>query len=243
MKRKEKKFDLIDWLYPLPEGRSLAALQGWHWVVCHYLPISSFLSTSCQLFMKYRSTENMHTVIVTLHYFLFSFNLSSFMFSLFPQLVNTCLDVIIQKRNIHTARATWQYSILPCQGAKQLLWCFPIFHFWLVNQRSWIPHLTTSTQFTNLVSDQVTPPSTCCFHSPSNGCRPSMSDQRLEPSLWTYLVLLIQSGILPYSPNSLPTASKANATHGFLTPPFQKSTCDTQQNPFISSPACCWLNV
>ena len=33
-----------------------------------------------------------------------------------------------------------------------------------------------------------------------------MSDMRSEPSCWTYLVLLIQFGILPYSPNSLPMA-------------------------------------
>jgi len=41
--------------------------------------------------------------------------------------------------------------------------------------------------------------------------------------------------------NSLPLASKANCTHGLMTPLLWKSTCCTQQNPFISSPA--WLNV
>ena len=59
--------------------------------------------------------------------------------------------------------------------------------------------VTTSPQFTNLVSDQVNPPWTCCFYSPSNGCRPSMAAKRWELSLWAYLKLLIQSGILPYS--------------------------------------------
>ena len=44
-----------------------------------------------------------------------------------------------------------------------------------------------------------------------------MSDMRSGPSLWTNLVLLIQSGILPYFPNCLPLASKANSTHGLLT--------------------------
>ena len=37
------------------------------------------------------------------------------------------------------------------------------------------------------------------------------------PSLWTHLVLLIHSGILLCSPNSLPKTSKANFTHGLLT--------------------------
>ena len=44
-----------------------------------------------------------------------------------------------------------------------------------------------------------------------------MSDVRSEPSLWTYLVLLIQSGIPPCSPNPLPMASKVNSTHDLLT--------------------------
>ena len=39
-----------------------------------------------------------------------------------------------------------------------------------------------------------------------------MSDMRSGPSLWTYLVLFIQSGILTYSPNFLPMASKVNST-------------------------------
>ena len=44
-----------------------------------------------------------------------------------------------------------------------------------------------------------------------------MSDMRSGHSLSTYLVLLIQSGIPHYSPNSLPMTSKTNSTHGFLT--------------------------
>ena len=44
-----------------------------------------------------------------------------------------------------------------------------------------------------------------------------MSDMTSGPSLTRHLVLLIQSGILPYSPNSLPLASKLNSTHGLLT--------------------------
>ena len=44
-----------------------------------------------------------------------------------------------------------------------------------------------------------------------------MSDVSSEPSLWTHLVLLIQSGILPYSPNCLRVTSKLNSTHGLLT--------------------------
>ena len=74
----------------------------------------------------------------------------------------------------------------------------------------------------NLISDhqfcfrQVTLPWTCCLYSSNNGWRPSMSDLNSGPFLWKYLMLLIQSGILPYSSNSLPTASKANSTHGLL---------------------------
>ena len=68
----------------------------------------------------------MHTVIGIHHYFLFSFNLSSFMVSLFSQLVNTCFDTIIQNRGVNTARGTRQCSIRPCQVSKQLLWSFPI---------------------------------------------------------------------------------------------------------------------
>jgi len=66
---------------------------------------------------------------------------------------------------------------------------------------------------------------------------------RSGPSLWTYLVLLIQSGILPCSWNSLPIASKANSTHGFLTSStgvLSKQTCGCQWNPFISSPCRGW---
>ena len=37
-----------------------------------------------------------------------------------------------------------------------------------------------------------------------------MSDVRSGPSLWTYLMLLMQPGILPYFPNSLLIAYKAN---------------------------------
>jgi len=44
-----------------------------------------------------------------------------------------------------------------------------------------------------------------------------MSDMSSVPYLWMYLMLLIQSGIPPYSPHSLPMASKINPTHGFLT--------------------------
>ena len=45
---------------------------------------------------------------------------------------------------------------------------------------------------TDLVSDKVTPCSwTCCFDSPNNGWRTSISDMRLRLSFWTYLMLLI----------------------------------------------------
>ena len=47
--------------------------------------------------------------------------------------------------------------------------------------------------------------------------RPSISDMRSGLSLWTYLELWIQSGILPCSPNCLPMESKANSTLGLLT--------------------------
>ena len=40
---------------------------------------------------------------------------------------------------------------------------------------------------------------------------------RSGPSLWRYLILLVQSGILPCSPNSLPIKSKTNSTHCLLT--------------------------
>ena len=53
----------------------------------------------------------------------------------------------------------------------------------------------------------VTLPWTCCFYSPNNGWRPSISVMRSRPSLWTYLELLIQYGILPCSPNCLPMES------------------------------------
>ena len=36
----------------------------------------------------------------------------------------------------------------------------------------------------------------------------------IRSSVSTYLVIMIQSDILPYSPNSLPMASKVNSTHG-----------------------------
>ena len=79
--------------------------------------------------------------------------------------------------------------------------------------RSWNPSLqliwkpsfspTNSSQITNLVSDQVTPPWSCCFYSSNNGLRPSISQMRSQPSLWVYLVLVIQSSLTnPYSPNS-----------------------------------------
>ena len=44
----------------------------------------------------------------------------------------------------------------------------------LIENTSFSP--TASSQITNLDSDQVTPPWTCCFDSPNNGWRPSMSD-------------------------------------------------------------------
>ena len=47
--------------------------------------------------------------------------------------------------------------------------------------------------------------------------RPSISDMRSEVSLWTFLDILIHSGIPPCSPNSLPMECKANSTLGKLT--------------------------
>ena len=58
----------------------------------------------------------------------------------------------------------------------------------------------------NSDSDLVTPLWTC--YSPQQIYSPNNGHQ--------YLKLLIQSGILPYSPNSLPMASKPNSTHGLL---------------------------
>ena len=46
--------------------------------------------------------------------------------------------------------------------------------------------------------------------------RPSISVVRSGPSLWTYLELLIQPGILPCSPKCLPMESNANSTLGLL---------------------------
>uniref|UniRef100_A0A8C4WVV8 Diphosphomevalonate decarboxylase n=1 Tax=Eptatretus burgeri TaxID=7764 RepID=A0A8C4WVV8_EPTBU len=47
--------------------------------------------------------------------------------------------------------------------------------------------------------------------------RPSISDMRSGPSLWTHLELLIQSVILPCSPNYLLMECKANSNPGLLT--------------------------
>ena len=66
-----------------------------------------------------------------------------------------------------------------------------------------------------------------------------MSDMRSGPSLLTYLVLLIQSGILSYSPNSLPMESEINSTHGLLNPLLSYHTSGIQRNPF-SSPCQGW---
>ena len=60
----------------------------------------------------------------------------------------------------------------------------------------------------NLISDhqfRFTPstlPWTCCFYSPKNGWRPSMSEMKSGLPFWTYIVLMIKSGILPYYSNS-----------------------------------------
>ena len=117
---KNRQRAAVDWLYTLPEGRSLAD-TGWFAIT-----FPAFILMYCQLSIKYCTTENVHTVIVILHYFLFSFILSSFMVSLFSQLVNTCLDTIIQNRGVNTARGTRQCSIRPCQVSKQLLLSFSI---------------------------------------------------------------------------------------------------------------------
>ena len=71
---------------------------------------------------------------------------------------------------------------------------------------------TASSQITNSDSHLVTLPRTCCFNSPNNGWRPSISEMRSGLYLWTYLKLLMQSGILPCSPNCLPLESKASST-------------------------------
>ena len=91
----------------------------------------------------------------------------------------------------------------------------------------------------NLISDHqfgfipgLTPPWTCCFYFTNNGWRPSISVMILGSSPWTYLVLLIKSGILPYSPNSLPVASKANTTHGLLTSSNLLWTCSISIQSF-----------
>ena len=69
----------------------------------------------------------------------------------------------------------------------------------------------------NLDSDLVTLPWTCCFYSPNNGWRSPISVMRSGLSLWTYLKLLIQSRVLPCSPNCLLAESKTNSTLGLLT--------------------------
>ena len=72
---------------------------------------------------------------------------------------------------------------------------------------------TTSSQITNLFSDQVTSPWTCCSYSP-NRWRHSMSNMKSGPSLdiiscfWYNLASCLTLQTM---------ASQANSTNGFLT--------------------------
>uniref|UniRef100_A0A8C4QE86 non-specific serine/threonine protein kinase n=1 Tax=Eptatretus burgeri TaxID=7764 RepID=A0A8C4QE86_EPTBU len=52
-------------------------------------------------------------------------------------------------------------------------------------------------------SDLVTQPWTCYFYSSNNEWRPSISDMRSGSSPWTYLKILVQSGILTCSKNCI----------------------------------------
>ena len=63
----------------------------------------------------------------------------------------------------------------------------------------------------------LTRPWTCCFYSPNNGWRPSMSSMRSRQSFWTYLVVLnsLASSFLTLQTVCL-WHSKANSTHSFL---------------------------
>ena len=110
----------------------------------------------------------------------------------------------------------------------------------LIRNPSFSPPI--SSQIINFASDQITPPWTCCLFSQNNRWRPSMSDMTSRLSLWTYLVLLIQSVILPYPPNSLPVASNANSRHGFVTYSPLITMCGSHQNYFISSPCQGWCD-
>ena len=110
----------------------------------------------------------------------------------------------------------------------------------LIRNPSFSPPI--SSQIINFASDQITPPWTCCLFSPNNRRRPSMSDMTSMLSLWTYLVLLIQSGILPYPPNSLLVASNTNSRHGFVSYSPLITTCDSHQNYSISSPCQGWCD-
>jgi len=112
---------------------------------------------------------------------------------------------------------------------------------WQVGGNSYISQ-KTSSQITNMVSDHVTQPWMWYDYSSNNESRLSMSDMTSGSALWTYNVLLIQSGMQSYSSNSLPLASKVNSRSGFnmLLPLLLQPTCGTQQNPFISSPCQGW---
>ena len=57
----------------------------------------------------------------------------------------------------------------------------------------------------------------------------------IRVALWTHLRLLLQSGILPYSPNCLPMESKDNSTVGFLTSLHSRSQ-HMALNRILSSP-------
>ena len=67
-----------------------------------------------------------------------------------------------------------------------------------------------------MVSDHVTQPWMWYDYSSNNESRLSMSDMTSGSALWTYNVLLIQSGMQSYSSNSLPLASKVNSRSGYI---------------------------
>ena len=131
------------------------------------------------------------------------------------------------KINFHLLRSqptSLQYTNMV---QKQIIFTTHLLAVFKLTAKSWNPssRLTANPSFSSTVlshtnssdSNLLTPLWTCCFSSLYNGWRPSISDMRPGPSLWTYLEHLIKSGNASCSPNPLPLAFKATSCHGLMT--------------------------